>query len=213
MPTARLKIKPVNHSVAEFSADHPDKEYRYLASRRVEDSVHMIIEVKTTDYGALVQTFKEAPEVRSHEMLRTDQETVLLQYVEDSEPAPITTARTAGIMPQYPVILRNGWLIVETITSRKRLSRLNTEFERTEIPFEILSVIQQVDVTKLLTDRHWKLITEALERGYYDSPRGCTLTELAAEMEVNPSAVSGVLHRAEEQIIRTFVAETNRSTR
>jgi predicted DNA binding protein len=108
-------------------------------------------------------------------------------------------------------MLRNGWLIVETITSRMGLSRLKTEFERAEIPFEILSITQKVDVAKLLTDRQWKLITEALDRGYYDSPRGCTLTELAAAMDVNPSAVSGVLHRAEEHIIRTFVTEAKQS--
>jgi hypothetical protein len=99
MPIARLKIKPVNHSIADFSADHPDKEFRYLASRRVGDAMHMIIEAETTEYEALIQTFEEAPEVCSHEVLRTDQETVLIQYVEITEPAPIAAARAAGIMP------------------------------------------------------------------------------------------------------------------
>ena len=36
-------------------------------------------------------------------------------------------------------------------------------------------------------------------------PRGCTLTELAEVFDVNASAASGVLYRAEGRIIKAFV--------
>lgn len=58
------------------------------------------------------------------------------------------------------------------------------------ITYELVSVRQSIDPTALLTDRqHW-LITEATERGYYDSLRGCTLTELAAALAISKSVAS-----------------------
>jgi predicted DNA binding protein len=207
MPRVWLKIKLPRDSLVEFSTDHPDDEFRMLTSHRVENGLRVITEADTPDSGAFIQVFDEASEVRSYEVLRDDQQGVLVQF-ETSEHATRVAARTAGILPQYPMILRNGWQTIETITSWERLSRLNTAFEDAGIPFEVLSVTQPVEVTNLLTDRQWEVITEAITRGYYDTPRRCSLTDLAGVLDVNPSAVSGVLHRAEEQIIKAFVADT-----
>jgi predicted DNA binding protein len=46
-----------------------------------------------------------------------------------------------------------------------------------------------------------------VERGYYDTPRTCTLTELADHLGIAKSTASERLHRAEGAIIRAFVAE------
>ncbi|WP_231185036.1 helix-turn-helix domain-containing protein [Haladaptatus sp. DYF46] len=35
-----------------------------------------------------------------------------------------------------------------------------------------------------------------MEKGYYDTPRRCSLTELAGELDVSKSTLSVVLHRA-----------------
>ncbi|WP_254533404.1 helix-turn-helix domain-containing protein [Natrinema gelatinilyticum] len=90
--------------------------------------------------------------------------------------------------------------------SHERLSQFTDELAAADIPYQILSVTQSHDSTEELTDRQQEFITEAVERGYYDSPRGCTLTELAESFDVNKSAASGVLHRAEGRIIKEFVA-------
>lgn len=206
MPSVLLKIKPPRNSLVEFSIDHPGDSFRIFASHPMKDGLRVIVEAEIPDPTALCQVFDAAPEVRSYEVLHNDLGTVLVQY-ETAEPTPRAAARTAGILPQYPVLLRNGWLTVETITSWDRLSQLKTEFEDSDVSFEVLSVSQSVEMTDLLTDRQWDVLTEAIERGYYDSPRGCSLTDLANTLDVNPSAVSGVLHRAEERIIKAFAAE------
>jgi predicted DNA binding protein len=65
--------------------------------------------------------------------------------------------------------------------------------------------MQSPDPSSILTDRQHELITEAIERGYYDSPRRCTLTNLANELGVNKATASGILHRAEGKLIKEFV--------
>jgi predicted DNA binding protein len=207
MPRVWLKIKLPRDSLVEFSIDHPDDEFRMLASHRMEDGLRVVVDAETSDSEDLCRTLDEAPEMRSYEVLRTDQDGMLLQ-LEASEHAPRVAARTAGMLPQYPMILRNGWQTIETITSWDRLSQLKAEFEQADVAFKVLSVTQSVEMTDLLTDRQWEVLTEAITRGYYDSPRDCSLTDLADALDVNPSAVSGVLHRAEEQIIKAFAAKS-----
>lgn len=49
-----------------------------------------------------------------------------------------------------------------------------------------------------------------IERGYYDTPRRCTLTELADELDLAKSTCSERLHRAEEnsRLMTPFDDET-----
>lgn len=54
-------------------------------------------------------------------------------------------------------------------------------------------------------------MSEAIQRGYYDTPRECSLTDLAAALEISKSTASVVLHNAEETIIKEFFA--NQSNR
>lgn len=88
------------------------------------------------------------------------------------------------------------------------MSQFTDELATADIPCEILSLTQSPDPVELLTERQRQFVTEAIKRGYYDSPRGCTLTEFAGAFDVNKSAASGILHRAEGRIIREFMKDS-----
>ncbi|WP_241881432.1 helix-turn-helix domain-containing protein [Halorubrum sp. Ib24] len=59
--------------------------------------------------------------------------------------------------------------------------------------------------TPVLTETQRDLVRAAVEAGYYDTPRECTLTELAADRDIAKSTCSETLHRAEGQVLRRFV--------
>lgn len=73
-----------------------------------------------------------------------------------------------------------------------------------------MSLTHSYDPNEVLTDRQWQAITEAVERGYYESSRRCTLVELADTLDINKSSMSKLLQRAENRIVREFVAEAAR---
>ncbi len=104
--------------------------------------------------------------------------------------------------------MRDGGLHTELTASHERLSQFTDELATADIPCEILSLTQSPDPVELLTERQRQFVTEAIERGYYDSPRGCTLTEFAGAFDVNKSAASGILLRAEGRIIREFMKDS-----
>ena len=58
---------------------------------------------------------------------------------------------------------------------------------------------------QLLTERQQGLVRTAVDAGYYNTPRECTLTELAEIVDIATSTASETLHRAEAKIITQFV--------
>lgn len=56
-----------------------------------------------------------------------------------------------------------------------------------------------------LTDRQRRAVSVAVEHGYYDSPRGCTVAEVAAVLDVAPGTAAEHLRKAESTVMRHAV--------
>lgn len=207
MPSIRLKIQAtaVDDWLAGFSTEFPDAEFRVLTDQPTEKGLLGIAEVVTTDGDALVRQLEETPEVCS-KVLHISEQRVLIQGV-----APMTKSykalRVSGTLPEYPSILRDGWFSFTVTASREQLSEYIDELAAAGIPYQILSVTQSHDSSTLLTDRQWQFISNAVERGYYDIPRDCTLVELAESFNINKSSAGKLLRRAESRIIKQFIGE------
>lgn len=208
MPRARLKINAATEEdwLATVSTEFPDAEFRILASHSTDDGLLGIVDISTPNGDVLVQHFDGATEVHSYEVVHADEQAVLIQYV-IPVPESYESLRKTGNLPRFPALMQDGWLFVEQTASQERLAQYIDELAAADIPYQIVSVTQSSDPIELLTDRQREFITEAVARGYYNSPRGCTLTELAEMFGVNKSAASGVLHRAEGRIIKEFISE------
>jgi predicted DNA binding protein len=209
MPRVQLRVNgaPVEDWLADASTEFPDADFSVLAALPTDDDLLDIVEVTTPDGDALVRYFEDAPEVHSFEVIHTDEQRVLIQFT-----IPVSETYNAlvasGIIPQQPIHLQDGWYATEITASQERLSAYTEELATAGAPYQILSVTQSHDSSELLTDRQWEFITAAVERGFYETPRDCTLTELAETFDINLSAMSRLRHRAESRIITAFVAET-----
>lgn len=210
MPRAQVKFKPPGNHLAgpfKFSADHPDDDLRILSAHPTEDGLLVILEAEASNPESVIQIFEGAPMELSTEVLHADEQTVLVQFSLPFIPPPYRAIFSSKNLPQFPYTLQDGWMVCELTTSHRRLSQFRDELESTGFRFEVVWVTQSTDPTDLLTGRQRRFMTEALERGYYDTPRRCSLTDLATTLEVSKSTVSVVLHRAEETVIKEFFAE------
>ncbi|WP_303659903.1 helix-turn-helix domain-containing protein [Haladaptatus salinisoli] len=212
MPRARVKFKPPGNARGgpfRLSSERPNDEFRILSAYPTEKGLFVVLEATMADTSVVLDMFEGAPRSRvsSYEVLHADERTVLLQFQLPFVPPPYRALLASGNLPQFPYVLDDGWLVCELTTSQERLSRFRDELEGTGFAFEVVWVTQSLDPTELLTDRQRRFLTEAVERGYYDTPRRCSLTDLATALEVSKSTASVVLHRAEETIIKEFFAE------
>lgn len=56
-----------------------------------------------------------------------------------------------------------------------------------------------------LTDRQRTVVSTAIEYGYYDSPRDCTVADVAAALEIAPGTAAEHLRKAESTVMRRAV--------
>lgn len=210
MPQGKVRLNgmAVDGWLATISTEFSDAEFRILATQLREEGAFVILEVRTPKGAELIQRFEQTPEVDSIEVLHTDDQMVLIQFMTSSSKSydPLFRSKTISI---YPTILRDGWFTVTLVAPHERLSKYTDELAAAEIPYHILSLTQSFESHELLTDRQWQVITDAVEKGYYDTPRGCTVTELAESLGIHKSAASRLLHRAESRIVTEYVNNAN----
>ena len=206
MPKVQLRVDgaAVDDWLADLSTDFPDDEFRLLATQSRDEHPLALLEARTGDGKRFVRRFETAPEVLSSEVVYHDERLVLVQF------STVVTElydalRGSDNVSIYPTVLRNGRFSVTLTASHERLSNYADELREADIPYQVSLLSQSYESTGLLTERQWEFVTEAVERGYYDTPRGCTLTELAETFEVHKSAASRLLHRAEGRVMKEFV--------
>lgn len=202
----KLNGAAVDDWLAILSTELPNAEFKVLSAILTDAGLLGITEITTTDGDRVLREFADAPGVRSHEVLHMDAQLILIQFrgpVSESHEA-LLQSKT---LPQYPVSLQKGWFFAELTASHEKLSKYIHKLTAAGIPYQIESVTQSHDSSELLTDRQWEFITAAVERGFYDTPRDCTLTDVAEPFDITTSAASRLLHRAESRIITAFVTE------
>ncbi|MBS3761449.1 MAG: helix-turn-helix domain-containing protein [Halodesulfurarchaeum sp.] len=208
MPRVRIQTNGalVDDLLADVSTEFPEAEFNVLAALPTTDGLLDVVEVTTADGDDLVRHFERTPDIRSFEVIHIDDESVLVQFV-----IPVSETYdalvTSEIVPQQPVTLRDGWYTAEIVAPHERLSRYTEALAAADLPYRVISLTQDYETSELLTDRQWEFLTTAVERGFYETPRQCTLAELADDLDVNVSAVSRLRHRTESRIVSAFVAE------
>lgn len=110
----------------------------------------------------------------------------------------------SGIVPSFPIRLENGWFVGDLTASREQLSAFRKELAAGEIEYQLVQISGIDRVGDALTARQQEVVELAVKHGYYESPRQCTLSDLADRLNVNKSVVSRILQRAEGHIITAY---------
>ncbi|MFB6079477.1 MAG: helix-turn-helix domain-containing protein [Haloferacaceae archaeon] len=207
MPTAKLDITlPEGIWIGDVSVAHPTATFTVLAALGGDETGVGLLEVDADDPGILLPEIEGATGVESIEPLRMTGSEALLQF-ETTEPLLLTIVRSSGIPLELPVTIVDGTASIEVTGPRDRLSTLADQLDAIGMAFDVRYVHQAVDPGELLTEGQREILTRAVDLGYYDTPRRCTLTGLADDLGVAKSTASERLHRAEEKAIKTFVAD------
>lgn len=215
MPHAKLTLTiPEGVWIGELSRSYPGARFRILAALPGEDYGVGLMELSASDPVPVLAEMLEKPEITELEFIQRGEETVLLQF-ETSEPLLLEPMQRSGVPLEMPFDIVDGQASWEVTAPRGRISNLAEQLEAFDIDFTVEHIHQYLATEQLLTDRQRRLVETAIELGYYDTPRGCSLTELAEELDIAKSTCSKTLHRAEERIVKEFILgnETERTGR
>ncbi|MDZ5810858.1 helix-turn-helix domain-containing protein [Halorubrum sp. AD140] len=118
-------------------------------------------------------------------------------------PAHVAAARRVGLVIPSTVDVADGAATLTLVDDRARLSAFARRLAAEGVAVAVEAAGDDPEPT--LTDAQRELLLAAVEAGYYDTPRGCTLTDLAADRDIAKSTCSETLHRAEGRVLRRFV--------
>jgi len=204
MPRARLTVTvPESVWMGQLSRAYPEARFEILTVFPREDGAVALAEITASDVASVLRELDRADTVTSTEALERDEDTVLVQF-ETSNPVLLLPVRNAGTPLELPFTVVDGSVDWEVTAPRDRLSSLADQLRQFGIDFDVVSIHQEVETQQLLTPKQRDLLTTAVEEGYYDTPRDCTLTELAEVSGIAKSTCSETLHRAEEKVVKQF---------
>lgn len=206
MPTAKLAVTlPADIWIADLSTRFPDATFRVLAALPDEETGVGLVEIAADGVDDVLARLGETEGVRVFETLYRGDGRALVQF-ETDDPLLLLSVRNSRAPFEPPVTIVDGVADLEITAPRDRLSSLADQFRTLGLEFDVRSVRTTIDSESVVSDGQRRLIETAVEKGYYDTPRRCTLTELAAHLDIAKSTASERLHRAEGAIIRAFVA-------
>lgn len=205
MPTAKLHITlPENIWVYQISSEYPDAEFRVLAAFPAKETGVGLLEITASDLPAVVGAMDDREDIVRLDIHQASEETAIVEF-ETTEPLLLFSVQESGLPLELPFTIRDGEAEIEITASRDSLSMFTTQLEAFGMTFDVEYVREIVNSESLLTQRQQEILNAAVEAGYYDTPRKCSLTELAEEAGVAKSTASEILHRVEEKIIKEYV--------
>jgi predicted DNA binding protein len=209
MPRANLEITiPDSVWMGELSRQYPSAKFEILTVFPKENGGGVALaEITAAAVEEIVIEMDAYDEVTSTDFLQRTDETALVQF-ETSNPVLLLPVRNAGTPLELPFSVVDGKVNWEVTAPRDRLSTLGDQLRQFGIEFEVRAVRQEMETEQLLTPKQMELIQTAVDEGYYDTPRECTLTELAEAVDIAKSTCSETLHRAEEKVVKEFVDES-----
>ena len=186
----------------------PDATFRYLAGIAEPDRGLGLVEIHAKALDEILASVSSNTAVRNYELLDRYEDRAVFQY--ETDVAILYQAvRDAGIIPTFPYVIRNGMLLFTTTTTPDRLSRFGQILRERGIPHEVTTISKSWGTESVITERQQQFVLRGIEMGYYDTPRQCTLAELAADLDVAPSTASQLLHRAEGQVMKQYAKSTS----
>jgi len=207
MPEAKLTLSiPDRAWPGEITRAYPEACVRIVAAISQAESGVGLAEISGPDLDALLDDMMEHPAVQSMEILQHGDGESLVQF-ETQLPLLLFAARDSGLPLEMPFEIVDGEATWNLTTSQDAISALGDQLSAMGISYSVDFIQQKItNADDLLTDRQQVLVAEAVSRGYYDTPRRCTLTELADAVDLAKSTTSETLHRAEERVMKEFAA-------
>jgi predicted DNA binding protein len=207
MPQARLRVElPDGPWIADVSREFPDAVFEVLTALPEEGRGLGLLRFRSDAVEAVLEAIEAHETIEELSVIQQTEQAATIQIV-TTRPMILLAAKRSGIPIEMPVEIQEGTATVDVSAAHDRLSELGEQFSSMGIDFEIEYIQQRLHPDQLLTDRQRELLKLAVSEGYYDTPRRCTLTDLAEEIGLAKSTCSETLHRAEEVVMKTFVEE------
>lgn len=204
MPYAKLTITiPDSVWMSELSQSYPDTTFRVLAATANTATGVARLEILGDNPQAVCEEIRKYDSVTDLTVFETETSMCRVQ-VETTVPLLLASLQDSGVPLEMPFEVSDGEMSLEATIPQETLSEFGETLDEFGIRYTVERIQQEVESDPLLTDRQEWILDEAIEHGYYDTPRQTTLVGLAEELDMAKSTCSEILHRAEERVVKAY---------
>lgn len=193
---------PTGSWIGDASRACPDATFRVSETIAAEPGDVSDVTVSGIDRERAAEALREHDRVDVVDVVDRRGSATALR-VTGSAPPFVVAARRVGLPIAAAVEVTDGGATLPIAGRRELLTAFGTELATEGVTVGVGGSADEAD--RALTDAQRDLVLAAVDAGYYDTPRECTLTELAAERGIAKSTCSETLHRAEGRVMRRFV--------
>lgn len=207
MTTARLRLElPETTWIEGLSREHPGARFRLLAGLPTDEGAVELGEIRSVgDPSVAAAAVRDHPAVSAYEPVFDTAERMLARY-ETDDTSLYSLLGDVSLPLDFPVEVHDGWMEFEVSGARERIASFRSALEASSLQSEVRWITDLPTGDQLLTSRQREVLETAVAMGYYEVPRGCTLAEVAATLDVDKSTASGILRRGTERIITQFLS-------
>ncbi|MHA1733085.1 MAG: helix-turn-helix domain-containing protein [Promethearchaeota archaeon] len=200
-----LTVKlPPEKWVTELSEEFPNLTFQVLSMILLENgSGNTLIRIVGERAKEALSRHARRRSTPHITVLAKETHAVLLN-VATAKPLILGALVEAMIPIMYPIVIRQGEAAIEIVGPRGKIDELLSTLEIRDIHFTIRR-IGRYQSKPVLTGNQDRVLKAALERDYFEVPRGVTLNELAAELGVATSTLSETMRRVMKALAMNFL--------
>lgn len=207
MTQARLAVElPDGPWAADISREFPEATLRVIAALPGDGPGFALVWITAPDIAAVLDAMESHPAVTEASVMDRSDHEATVQF-ETSAPLLLLAAKRSGVPIEMPVEISDGEAVIDVTGAHDRVAELGRQFDELGLEFRVKYVRERVQTSQLLTETEQDLLVRAVEEGYYDTPRSCSLTELADRVGLAKSTCSEALHRVEEIAVKRLVED------
>jgi predicted DNA binding protein len=208
MTQARLTVTlPEGIWIGDVSTSLPSATFTVLTAVPDETAAFALMRINEPNLDDLLSTIADHEQVVELSVIQQTNAEATVQVETTSPPLLQLAAQGSGMPIEFPVTISDGEATVDATGPHDRISELATQLSNYGLAYTIEYIQERLHTSQLLTEKQRHLVRTAVELGYYDTPRDCTLTELANEVGLAKSTCSETLHRAEEAMVKHFIED------
>ena len=199
----RLNIEvPEEKWLAKVNTQFPELVFNIMSKFLIDENTGLtLFQIKGRSIEFLLE-FKAILKPETYQILHKGPE-ILIVNVKISDPWILNALVKTQLLVTYPISVKEGMLKINAITERSKVDFFLEELDKKEIDY-VMERIGYYHQAPILTPRQKEILQKAYTAGYFEIPRARSLTDLARELNISPSALSELLRRISKRLAENY---------
>ena len=201
----KLSIEiPQDKWLAIFNKKYPELNFQIRSNFPIDTNNGITsFQIRGSSVKQFISDFKDTSSKKTSQIL-FEGEDIVIMNVKEVDPWILNTLVKTELLVSYPVLVKEGKIKMEAITSRSKVDRFLAQLKKKNITAKIERIGYYFKST-LLTKRQNEIINLAYQKGFFNIPRTVSLSKFANDLNISKSALSETLRRIFKKLAHNYI--------